>query len=110
MKYNHVMRIISQTRIKDFALEHADAREPLDRWYQIMSSKTDHLTNFMELKKVFGNQVDVVKKGYVFNIGANKYRLAASIHFNKQKVFIREIMTHAQYSKEDWKHRHQDFH
>jgi mRNA interferase HigB len=29
--------------------------------------------------------------------------LIASIHFNRQKVYIRHVLTHAEYSKERWK-------
>jgi mRNA interferase HigB len=39
----------------------------------------------------------------VFNIGGNKYRLIAVIHFNRKKVFIRHILTHQQYDRNNWK-------
>jgi len=39
----------------------------------------------------------------VFNIGGNKYRLIAAIHFNRGKVYIRDVLTHAEYDKERWK-------
>jgi len=39
----------------------------------------------------------------VFNIGGNKYRLVAVIHFNAQKLFIRQVLTHAEYDRGDWK-------
>ena len=41
----------------------------------------------------------------IFNIGGNKYRLAAYIDYRTGKVFIRRVMTHEAYSKEDWKKR-----
>ncbi|MFM6754705.1 MAG: type II toxin-antitoxin system HigB family toxin, partial [Dolichospermum sp.] len=31
------------------------------------------------------------------------YRLIASIHFNRQKVYIRYILTHSEYDKDRWK-------
>lgn len=102
------MRIISRTPINDFKAKHADASEGLEYWYKTVSK--GRFNNLMDLKRVFGNSVDVVVKGYVFNICNNKYRLAASIHFNAQTVYLREIMTHAEYSKDAWKKRHQDFH
>ncbi|MGL4620351.1 MAG: type II toxin-antitoxin system HigB family toxin [Chroococcidiopsis sp.] len=39
------------------------------------------------------------RKLTVFNIGGNKYRLIAAIHFNRHKVYIRHILTHAEYDK-----------
>jgi len=36
---------------------------------------------------------------YVFNIGGNKFRLIAAIHFDRQMVFIRHVFTHREYDK-----------
>lgn len=102
------MRIISRRPINAFTEKHPDSARALDHWYRIISKS--RFESFMDLEKTFGNSVDVVVKGYVFDICNNQYRLAASIHFNAQTVFIREIMTHAEYSKNHWKKRHQDFH
>ena len=37
----------------------------------------------------------------MFNIGGNNYRLAASIHFNTEILFVRAVLTHAEY--DDWR-------
>jgi len=39
----------------------------------------------------------------LFNIGGNKFRLIDAIHFNRQKLYIRDVLTHAEYDKERWK-------
>ena len=39
----------------------------------------------------------------VFNIAGNKYRLIASIHFNRGKVYIRHVLTHQAYDRGGWK-------
>ena len=46
---------------------------------------------------------DKVGQWIVFNIGGNKYRLIAVIHFNRGKVYIRHILTHQEYDKGGWK-------
>ncbi|MDI6794699.1 MAG: type II toxin-antitoxin system HigB family toxin, partial [bacterium] len=38
-----------------------------------------------------------------YNIAGNKYRLIASIHFNRGKVYIRHVLTHDEYAKGAWK-------
>jgi mRNA interferase HigB len=40
---------------------------------------------------------------YVFNIGGNKYRLIATIHFNTQILYIRDIPSHREYDTGKWK-------
>jgi mRNA interferase HigB len=102
------MRVTSRAPINDFKKQYPDSTTSLDAWYEALT--VNSFSDFMALKSAFGNKVDVVGKGYVFDISGNKYRLAASIHFPSQRVFVREIMTHAEYSKNVWKRRHQDFH
>lgn len=51
-----------------------------------------------------------VSAGYVdgltiFNISGNKYRLIAAIHYNRRKVFVRAVLTHAVYDRGGWKRR-----
>jgi hypothetical protein len=38
-------------------------------------------------------------------LAGNKYRLIAAIHYNRHKVFIRAVLTHAEYDRGDWKRR-----
>ena len=56
----------------------------------------------MDVRKTYPN-ADAVGEFTVFNIGGNKYRLATSISYRTGKVFIRHVMTHQEYSREDWK-------
>jgi mRNA interferase HigB len=41
----------------------------------------------------------------VFNVCRNDYRLVVHIHFDRQRIFIREFMTHDEYARGDWKKR-----
>jgi mRNA interferase HigB len=62
--------------------------------------------NLAELKRTFASVDLVPVKGrnfYVFDIGGNKYRLIAAIHFNTQRLFVRQILTHSDYDTERWK-------
>ena len=98
------MHVISQKAFRDFAKQHADGDAPLRAWFRMV--KNGVFQNLAELKRPFPS-VDYVPVGkrafYVFDIGGNKYRLIAAIHFNVQKLFIRYILTHAEYDKGDWK-------
>jgi len=96
--------VISQKALRDFARQHADADVPLRGWFKLI--KNGSYWNLAELKRTFPS-VDYVPVAklpfYVFNIGGNKYRLIAAIHFNVQRLFIRHILTHAEYDRGDWK-------
>ena len=58
--------------------------------------------NWAALKRVF-NTADKVGDLVVFNIGGNKYRLVAYVQFERQIVYVKAVMTHAEYDKGDWK-------
>lgn len=55
------------------------------------------------MQQVFGNRIDVVENFTVFDIGGNKYRLITYIDYVKNKIFIRHVLTHAEYDREQWK-------
>jgi mRNA interferase HigB len=35
----------------------------------------------------------------VFDIGGNKYRLVAAVHFDRQMLYVRHVFTHAEYDR-----------
>ena len=94
------MHIITQKRINDVKAEYPEVATGLDHWYKFM--RAGHFRDFAELRLSFGS-VDKVGKLFVFDIGGNKLRLIAAIHFNSGKVFIRHILSHADYDRNHWK-------
>ena len=92
----------SGDRTEAFWKEHPQAEGPLRNWYTQM--KKAAWKNFAELRIVL-QSADQVGHHTVFNIGGNKYRLATYINYRTGKVYIRDVMTHEEYSREDWKKR-----
>jgi mRNA interferase HigB len=90
------MHVITQKRIWDAKLRFPNCASALEGWYRII--KKNNFTGFNDLKKVFSS-LDKVNDYYVFDIGGNKLRLIAIIFFERQKVFIQEILSHAEYDK-----------
>ena len=94
------MQIITRKRITEAAATHPDSANALQGWYRVMQSST--FSCFADLKRTF-NSVDKVGDLYVFDIGGNKLRLIAAMHFNTKKVFIRAVLAHREYDKGNWK-------
>ncbi len=46
---------------------------------------------------------DEVGNLMVFDIGGNNVRLIAAIHCNRQKVYVRAVLTHGEYDQNKWK-------
>lgn len=95
----HYMHIITRKRILDFSYKYPDCASALDSWYRILKHST--VTNFIELRAIFPS-ADQVEGLTVFNIGGNKARLIAAIHYNSQCIFIRHVLTHSEYDKNKW--------
>ncbi len=94
------MHIITRKRLNDFAAKHPDTKTSLQHWYRLM--KVREFTSFVDLRTAFPS-ADQVGKLTVFNIGGNKARLIAAVHYNRQKIYIRAILTHEEYDKGSWK-------
>jgi len=94
------MRIITRKRIYDFAKKHSNSKKVLNEWYNIVD-KSDY-SSFTDLRKTFP-RADKVQNLTIFNVGGNKYRLIAAIHYNTKCIFIRHILTHSDYDKGLWK-------
>ncbi len=97
------MRIIAKAHINRACKEYPDAARGLESWYKIIADS--QFNNFAELKQVF-RSADQVGKIVVFNIKGNQYRLIAAVHYNTKIVYVREVMTHAEYDKDEWKSKH----
>ena len=82
-----------------FSAIHPDSAKALQAWRKIIEARD--FRNFADLKSVF-NSVDKKTGEYtVFDICGNRFRIVAAIHFDRQKLFIREVFTHQEYDK--WK-------
>ena len=44
-----------------------------------------------------------LRGGPVFNIGGNKYGVIAGVAFSVQMLWVKAVLTHAQYDEGDWK-------
>ena len=94
------MHIITRKRLNEFAEKHPDTKSALQHWYK--QAKTNEFKSFAELRKTFGS-ADQVGKLTVFNIGGNKVRLIAAIHYNRRTIYIRAVLTHREYDEGKWK-------
>ena len=94
------MHVITRKRLNEFAERHPEARSALSHWYREMRQR--HFASFAELRTVFPS-ADQVGKLTVFNIGGNRVRLIAAIHYNRGLVYIRAVLTHQEYDRGTWK-------
>ncbi|HMN27602.1 MAG TPA: type II toxin-antitoxin system HigB family toxin, partial [Caldilineaceae bacterium] len=56
----------------------------------------------VELRRDFPS-ADQVRRLTVFDIGGNHFRLIARVEYASQRVYVRAVLTHAEYDVEKWK-------
>ena len=89
------MRIISRKALRDFAERHTDAKAPLDAWYHILRGREYQTPH--EVRVDFPTASFLGARRTVFNIGGNKYRLVVDMRYDLGPVYIRDVLTHADY-------------
>ncbi len=94
------MHIISTSKLKKFWEKHPSSQTSLQAWCKV--TQTTEWQNLIEVKEAFSS-ADQVGNFIVFNIGGNKYRLITFIDYKCKKIFIRNILTHAEYDEDVWK-------
>ena len=91
-----VVHVISEKALREFWEKRPDAKEPLKAW--LTATRRAHWINLADVRQTF-NSTDVVGVYTIFNIKGNTYRLITAIHYNRQKVYIRHVFTHAEYDR-----------
>ncbi len=94
------MRVLSRRRLREFWARNARAEISLRAWYKVVRTAT--WQDFVEVRQTFSS-ADRIGRLVVFNIAGNRYRLVAKVDYRRQKVFIRVIMTHEEYDRDEWK-------
>ena len=92
--------MITRRALKEFAASHKTAEKPLDSWYSV--AKKANWQNITDVRVSYP-QADAVGKCTVFDIGGNKYRLIVKIEYKLQTIYIKSVLTHAEYDQEEWK-------
>lgn len=94
------MHIISRKRLLEASQVYPNLETPLDNWYRV--AKSSSWGDINEVRQVYPS-ADAVGNFTVFNIKGNEYRLIVDIVYATQRIYIKYVLTHAEYDKDKWK-------
>ena len=94
------MRVISRKALRTYWEEHPVSEDVLNDWFRKI--RRVEANSIVKLRQTFPS-ADLVRDCVVFNVGGNNYRIIAHVDFDLQIVWIRFVLSHAEYSKEKWK-------
>jgi mRNA interferase HigB len=92
--------VISKRGLSERAEKFPDAKVPLQVWLE--AAKEAEWKSLADIRYSFPG-TDMVGFLAIFNIKGNHYRLIVRMEFRTQRIYIKEFLTHAEYSKEKWK-------
>jgi mRNA interferase HigB len=93
------MRIVSRKAIRAATREPSEWGAFLNAWYKI--AKNADWKNFADVRNGWKNS-DVVWRFVVLDISHNRCRLIATIRYKWRMVYIRRILSHAEYDEKEW--------
>ena len=94
------MHLISARNLKIAVSQYPDLEENVKIICKnIQDANWSHL---VELQQVYPT-AEAVGNFTVINIKGNKYRLIISIDYEKQVVYFKYFLTHAEYNRDQWK-------
>ena len=94
------VHVIRRKRLLEASRKHPGLSAPLDVWFRI--TKRALWGSLAEVRMTFPS-ADAVGKYTVFNVKGNQFRLIAEVNFRGKRVYVRQVMTHAEYDKGGWK-------
>jgi mRNA interferase HigB len=94
------MHLVSKSAWRQAIRNDRTLEGPIGEWYKI--AKAAEWKSLVDVRKVYPH-ADYVHPYTVFNLKANKYRLVVKIEYRWQIVFVKHLLTHAEYDKGAWK-------
>jgi mRNA interferase HigB len=94
------VHVISRKALKEAAARYPDLEAPIDTWYR--AAKKANWKSLTDVRQTYPH-ADAVGEYTVFNIKGNAYRLIVTINYQFGRIYIREVLTHADYDRDRWK-------
>ncbi len=93
------MHIISKRPFNDAARAHPHQRQALEDLYRVLQKS--HFMTPDEMRRIFPSldNFRYKDKWWVLDVGGNHLRIIAFIQFVQGRLYIKHILTHAEYDK-----------
>ncbi|MGA7218119.1 MAG: type II toxin-antitoxin system HigB family toxin [Candidatus Sulfotelmatobacter sp.] len=93
------MHVISKSAWRGAVSANPALHAAVGEWHKVASASA--WLNLVEVRKVYPS-ADFVDPYTVFNIKGNAYRLIVKIEYRWQVIFVKHLLTHAEYDRKDW--------
>ena len=94
------MNVVSKRGLRKLTAKHPEAETEALDWYRVAASADWNC--FADVRKTYPT-ADMIGEVLVFNIGGNRYRLIATVFFATREIYVKALLTHKGYDREEWK-------
>jgi mRNA interferase HigB len=94
------LHVITRRKLREAGKDNPELSGPLDIWFRL--AKRAQWSSLEQVRRDFPS-ADSVGRSTVFNIKGNHFRLIADINYRSGRVYIRHMLSHAEYTKGGWK-------
>jgi mRNA interferase HigB len=94
------LHVISKAAWRDAIRKDRTLEGPLSEWHKIATDA--EWQSLIDVRRVYPS-ADFVDPYTVFNIKGGAYRLIVKIEYRWQMIFVKHVLTHAEYDKGGWK-------
>ena len=88
------MRILGLATLEAFKRQHADSRNQLDAWQELVA-REDWVSSH-DIKRRYGTADFLSDNRVIFNIKGNSYRLVVTVRYESSLVMVEWVGTHAE--------------
>jgi len=94
------VNVISKRGLLEKASKYPDATVAVQDWFD--AARAAEWRNLKEVRQTYP-ATDMVGAVAIFNIKGNNYRLVVKIEYRWQLIFVKHLLTHAEYERGGWK-------
>lgn len=94
------MHVISRSAWRQAVAADPSLQGPMSEWHKV--AKSAAWQSLVDVRKVYPH-ADFVDPYTVFNIKGTAYRLILRIEYRWQMIFVKYLLTHADYDKGAWR-------
>jgi mRNA interferase HigB len=94
------MHVISKSAWRDAIAKDPTLERPIGEWHKV--AQCAQWASLVDVRNVYP-RADFVEPYTVFNIKGDTYRLVVKIEYRWQMIFVKHLLTHAEYDKGGWK-------
>src|SRR5438045_3657597 len=94
------VNVISKRGLTEMLAKAPDAVEEGIRWYK--AARKAEWRTVSDVRRQFSN-ADQFGSVLIFNLRHNRYRLITKVDFRTARVFVKALLTHKEYDREEWK-------